>query len=68
MDSYKQLFPRLVEQEGEEVIHDEGLLVRFWGAWLDCCMICLNVMASDLQRETFAGNLFLVMWSPHMLA
>jgi hypothetical protein len=45
------LFPSLVEREGEEMIHDEGLLARFWGAWSDACMVCWNMMAADIANE-----------------
>ena len=46
------LFPTLLlNRETEEMMHDEGLLARFWGAWFDLCMACWNKMASDVVNE-----------------
>ena len=46
------LFPTLLfNRETEEMMHDEGLLARFWGAWFDSCMACWDKMASDAVNE-----------------
>ena len=59
------LFPSLVEREGEEMIHDEGLLARFWGAWSDACMVCWNTMVADIANENpLASNILMSMWWP----
>ena len=42
------LFPTLVlDHETEEMMHDEGLLARFWGAWFDSCMTCWGAIVWD---------------------
>jgi hypothetical protein len=46
------LFPTLVlDRETEEMMHDEGLLARFWGAWFDSCMTCWSAMVWDAAQE-----------------
>ena len=36
LDRFYGLFPTLVlDHETEEIMHDEGLLARFWEAWFD---------------------------------
>jgi len=59
------LLPSMVEREGEEMIHDEGLLARFWGAWSDACMVCWNTMVADIANENpLASNILMSMWWP----
>ena len=49
------LFPTvLLDRETEEMIHDEGLLARFWGAWFDACVMCFNTMVGEAMN----GNPF----------
>ena len=46
------LLPTLVlDRETEEMVHDEGLLARFWGAWFDSCMMCWDAMVWDAAHE-----------------
>ena len=45
------LFPTaLLDRETEEMIDDEGLLARFWGAWFDACLVCFNTMAREAMN------------------
>jgi len=48
----RELFPTaLLNRESEEMIHDEGLLARFWGAWFDACKACWDTMVADAVNE-----------------
>jgi hypothetical protein len=59
------LFPTLLfNRETEEMMHDEGLLARFWGAWFDSCMACWDKMVSDAVNE---NPFFKPMGNVHML-
>ena len=49
---FMDFFQSLVEREGEEIIHDEGLLARFWGAWSDACMVSWNTIVPDIANES----------------
>jgi hypothetical protein len=64
------LFPTLLlNRETEEMMHDEGLLARFWGVWFDSCMACWDKMASDAVNETRCSTLWATwtsMWWPMM--
>ena len=64
------LLPTLVlDRETEEMVHDEGLLARFWGAWFDSCMACWDAMVSDAAHENpfielIDNNTAMSMWRP----
>jgi hypothetical protein len=63
------LFPTLLlNRESEEMIHDEGLLARFWGAWFDACRTCWDTLAAEVVNgNPFAvpmGNRFVSMGWP----
>jgi hypothetical protein len=65
------LFPTLLlNRETEEMMHDEGLLARFWGAWFDSCAACWEKMASDAANDDplveLMGNMLMSMWRPMM--
>ena len=52
------LFPTpVLNRESEEMIHDEGLLARFLGAWFDSCMAGWEKMASDAVHENLIFEL-----------
>jgi hypothetical protein len=66
---FYRLFPTLLlDRESEEMMHDEGLLARFWGAWFDSCVTCWEKMASDAVHGTPLvepmGNILMTMWRP----
>lgn len=69
------LLPTLVlDRETEEMVHDEGLLARFWGAWFDSYMACWDAMVSDAAHENplielidnMSRNTAMSMWRPMM--
>ena len=63
------LFPNLVlNRETEEMMHDEGLLARFVGAWFDSCMACWEKMASDAVHENLFFELMGAMPSKVMMS
>jgi len=69
------LFPTLVlDHETDEMMHDEGLLARFWGGWFDSCMTCWGAMVWDAAHENplielmdnISRNMAMGMWRPVM--
>lgn len=67
----------VLNRESEEMIHDEGLLARFLGAWFDSCMAGWEKMASDAVHENLifelmdnmsgmSGNMLMSMGWPMM--
>ena len=41
----------MLDRKSEEIINDEGLLARFWGAWFDACKVCWDVTVADAVNE-----------------
>lgn len=50
----------LLDRESEKIIHNEGLIARFWGAWFDACKACCDIIVADAVNE----NPFIVRESP----